>query len=441
MRRAVATATLAGLLSFQGQAAQAQLLDQLINPNVSGVRVEPGVTVLSRLRPDYDYGGIRVGSVLVRSDYSEAAGYDDNVTGTSQGRGSSFVQSHLNLGAATDLSRYGAAVRLNVNDNRYLDQPKQSATDWNASAGAFYELGRDTLSLDYSHANLVQTPRDLDTPLLDKTIAYRVDTVQAGYRITFNRLSLRPVLAVQLYDFDNGTIAGQPYLQRFRNRVVAAPAVTASYEFSPGRTAVLVVRGLDASYTNRPAGTSVRDFNDESVLAGLDFASGGPWRFRLLAGYEIRNFVSSRVKNIQAPIVEGSVIYTPTGLTTLTGTVARRIQDSADETTVGFTETSARFSVDHEYYRNVLLRAQGGVFLDEYNGGGSQSLVSGGAGATWLLNRTLRLSATYDFTTRLSSGGGVVSTTPTTRTITGTGANIGTGYSDNRYLLQLGISL
>ncbi len=433
MRRAVATAALAGLLMFQGQAARAQLLDQLINPNVSGVRVEPGVTVLSRLRPDYDYGGIRVGSVLVRSEYSEAAGYDDNVTGTSKGQGSSFVQSRLNLSAATDLSRYGAAVRLTVNDNRYLDQPKQSATDWTASAGGFYELGRDTVSLDYSHANLVQTPRDLDTPRLDKTIAYRVDTVQAGYRITFNRLSLRPVLALQLYDFDDGTIAGQPYPQRFRNRVVAAPAVTASYEFSPGRTAVLVVRGLDASYTNRPIGSTVRDFNDESVLAGLDFASGGPWRFRLLAGYEVRNFVSSRVKTIQAPIVEGTVIYTPTGLTTLTGAVGRRIQDSADETTVGYTETSARFSVDHEYYRNVLLRAQGGFFLDEYNGGGNQSLLSGGAGATWLVNRTVRLSATYDFTTRLSSGGGVVSLTPTLRS--------STGYSDNRYLLQLGISL
>ncbi|HEY0204675.1 MAG TPA: outer membrane beta-barrel protein [Acetobacteraceae bacterium] len=433
MRRAVATAALAGLLMFQGQAARAQLLDQLINPNVSGVRVEPGVTVLSRLRPDYDYGGIRVGSVLVRSEYSEAAGYDDNVTGTSKGQGSSFVQSRLNLSAATDLSRYGAAVRLTVNDNRYLDQPKQSATDWTASAGGFYELGRDTVSLDYSHANLVQTPRDLDTPRLDKTIAYRVDTVQAGYRITFNRLSLRPVLALQLYDFDDGTIAGQPYPQRFRNRVVAAPAVTASYEFSPGRTAVLVVRGLDASYTNRPIGSTVRDFNDESVLAGLDFASGGPWRFRLLAGYEVRNFVSSRVKTIQAPIVEGTVIYTPTGLTTLTGAVGRRIQDSADETTLGYTETSARFSVDHEYYRNVLLRAQGGFFLDEYNGGGNQSLLSGGAGATWLVNRTVRLSATYDFTTRLSSGGGVVSLTPTLRS--------STGYSDNRYLLQLGISL
>ena len=135
MRRAFAAATVAGLLMSQGQAARAQLFDQIINPNVSGVQVEPGVTVLSRQRPDYDYGGIRVGSVLIRSDYSEAAGYDDNVTGTSQGRGSSFVQSRVNLGAATDLSRYGATVGLTVNDNRYLDLPRQSATDWTASAG------------------------------------------------------------------------------------------------------------------------------------------------------------------------------------------------------------------------------------------------------------------------------------------------------------------
>ena len=434
MRRVGAAVVLAGLLACHGQAAQAQLLDQIITPNVSGVRVEPGVTVLSRLRPDFDYGGIRVGSVLVRSEVSEAAGYDDNVTGSSSGRGSSFLQTRVNLGAVTDLSRYGAAVRLTVDDNRYLDQPKQSATNWTASAGGFYEVGRDTVSLDYSHVNQNQTPRDLDTPRLDQAIAYRVDTVQAGYRITFNRLSLRPLLALAQYDFDDGTIGGQPYPQRFRNRTVVAPGVTASYEFSPGRTAVVVVRGLVASYTNRPAGSPVRDFNDVAVLAGLDFGGGGPWRYRVLAGYEIRNFVSSQIKNIQAPIVEGTVIYNPTGLTTLTGTVARRIQDSADETTVGFTETAVRFSVDHEYLRNVLLRTQGGVYFNEYNrGGGSQTLYSVGAGATWLLNRTMRLGATYDFTTRQSGVTGAASLTPTLRT--------SSGFSESRYLLQLGLSL
>lgn len=440
MRPVWTACMLGGWLACPGQGAQAQLLDQFINPGVSGVGIESGVTVTSRLRPDYDYGGVRVGSVLVRAEVSEATGYDDNVTATNPGRGSPFLQTRINLQAATDLSRYGVAARLTVDDIRYFDQPKQSATNWTASVGGTYEIGRDTASLDYSHINLNQTPRDLDTPSLDEAIPYRIDTVRAGYRINLNRLSVRPELAVSRYDFDDGTIAGVPYPQKFRNRTVIAPGITLGYELAPRRSLIVVARNLVANYSNRTAGAARRDFNDTAVLAGLDYDGGGPWRYRVLAGYEVRTFSSAAIKTIQAPIVEGTVIYTPTGLTTLTGTVARRIQDSSDETTVGFTETLVKLSLDHEYLRNVLLRAQAGVSFNEYNRNqGGQTLYTAGAGATWLLNRTMRLGASYNFTTRQTSA---TATSGTAQTFgTAQALRFGSGFSESRYLLQLSFGL
>lgn len=440
MRPVWTACVLGGWLACLGQGARAQLLDQLINPGISGVGIEPGVTVTSRVRPDYDYGGVRVGSVLVRAELSEAAGYNDNVTATNPGRGSSFLQTRGNLQAATDLSRYSVAARLTVDDIRYFDQPKQSATNWTASVGGTYDIGRDTVSLDYSHVNINQTPRDLDTPALDQAIAYRVDAVRAGYRISLNRLSLRPELVVSRYDFDDGTVAGLPFPQKFRNRTVVAPGITVGYELAPRRSLVFVARNLIANYSNRTAGAPQRDFNNTAVLAGLDYDGGGPWRYRVLAGYEVRTFSSAAIKTIQAPIVEGTVIYTPTGLTTLTGTVARRIQDSSDETTVGFTETGVRLSLDHEYLRNVLLRAQGGVFFNQSNRSQTgQTLYTAGASATWLLNRTMRLGASYDFTTRQSSD------TAATNRIAPTSAaealRFGSGFSESRYLLQLSFGL
>ena len=440
MRQAGTACAFGMWLACTGQAAQAQLLDQLVDPGISGVQVEPGVTVTSRQRPDYDYGGVRVGSALVRAEISQAAGYDDNLLATTPGRGSSFLQTRVNLQAATDVSRYGVAVRLTADDIRYFDQPKQSSTSWTAAAGGTYEIGHDTASLDYSHDNRVQTPRDLDTPRVDRAIEYRVDTIRAGYRVNLNRLSFRPELAVAQYDFDDGTVAGAPYPQRFRNRVVVTPSITVGYELAPRRTVVVVARNLVASYSNRTAGAPRRDFNDTAVLAGLDYDGGGPWRFRVLAGYEVRTFASAAIKTIQAPIVEGTVIYTPTGLTTLTGTVARRIQDSADETTVGYTETAVKLGLNHEYLRNVLLRAQAGVYFNEYNRNqGQQTLYSAGAGATWLLNRTMRLSASYDFTTRQSSSGTGISLAPVPSLVPASRSS--SGFSDNRYLLQLGLAL
>lgn len=421
-------------VGLAGPAFAQALIDQAIPLDIPGIAIEPGVTVTSRRRPDYEYSGVRLGSYVVIPELSESVGYDDNVLGTRRKQGSVLVQTRGDVQATSDLSRYAVSARLTVNDNRYLSQSRQSYTNWTAQVGGAYEIGRDTVALAYSHVNQTQTPRDLNAPLLDSAIAYRIDTVRAGYRTAFNRLALRPELLVSLYDFDNGTVAGQPYRQDYRNRVVIGPSVTASYELAPRRDLVLVVRNLTASYSTRPAGFINRDFNDTSVLGGLDYEADGLLRYRVLAGYEVRQFNSPTLKPIQAPIAEASVIYTPTGLTTLTGTVARRIQDSADETTVGFTESSVKLVMDHEYKRNVLLTANAQVTLDEYNrGGGNQVQYALGAGATWLLNRNMRLGAQYDFVTLQSSSTGPV--------VLSSGFPLSSGYSENRFLLQLRVGL
>ena len=106
-----------------------------------------------------------------------------------------------------------------------------------------------------------------------------------------------------------------PYLQTFRNRTVVAPAVVARYELAPRRNLVLMVRNVTADYTNPAAGSPNRNYNDTSVLVGIDYDGGGLWRYRLAVACEVRVFTSSALKSIQAPLVEARAIFTPTGLT------------------------------------------------------------------------------------------------------------------------------
>ncbi len=425
------------LLVGQVHGARAQLLDQLFGPGTRGLQIEPGVTVTSRERPDFDFRGIRTGAFVTRPQVSEAFGYDDNATGTKPAKGSTFVETQLNLRTASDLPRYGVAGAITVDDYRYLSQPKQSYTNWVAALGGTYNVGRDTATLDYSHSNLNQTPRDLDTPLLDQSISYRIDNLTGSYEIPINRLSLRPTLALTRYDFSNGTVAGQPYIQTFRNRNVITPAIVASYELAPRRSIVVLARNSTADYTNPTAGTPKRNYNDAELLAGLDYDGGGLWRYRALVGYEVRTFTNNAYKTIQAPVVEATAIFTPSGLTTLTGTVSRRIQDSSSESTVGYTETAARLTIDHELRRNVLLHGQGGVYLDSFNQNqGNQVLYSAGVGATWLVNRNIRLAATYAFTTRQSNSSATTATTGSNP-----GLPLGSSFLENIYLIQLTFGL
>ena len=412
---------------------RAQLLDQFISRDIYGAETAPGVTVTSRSRPELDPLGVRVGNVVVRPQLVESVGYESNVLGRARARGSAVVETAANLSAVSDWSRNSARAEITVDDFRYPSVPQQSYTNWTASLGGTYEIGRDVLTARFEHLSLNQTARDLDVPSLQGPVNFNVDTVSASYRVNLNRVSITPGVSVSNYDYANGTANGLPYRQGYRDRVVVTPSVATAYEFSPRRSVVVVMRNAVASYTQRQAGLPVRDYNDPALLGGVDYDITGLLRVRLLAGYEARIFASAGYKTIQSPVIEVSAIWNPTGLTTVTGTVSRRIQDTADDSTAAFTQTSVVGKVDHEFRRNILLSGSGGIYFGEYERGvGNQTLYTAGAGATYLVNRNARLSATYDFLSRSSAGGA---------TLGPNGQSFGSNYTDHRLMLQVKLSL
>ena len=434
--RCIAATAILVLAVAAASVAQAQSIDQYLPGSVGGIGIEPGVTVSSRSRPEYDVQPLHLGSFLVTPQLNETVGYDDNVTGTPRAAGSPLVETNATLQTRSDWTRDSLGLNLGVDDFEYPSQSNQSYTDWNAAIDGSYDIGSGKAIVSFTHLNQNQTSRDLDVPQLDHPIAYRVDDAHVGYDTTFNRLRLLPTLDVINYSYDSGTVDGAPYEQGYRDRVALSPAIEARYEVAPLRSLVLVLRDSEASYAHRLPGTDYRDYSDVSVLGGVSFDTGGLLRFLLLGGYEVRSFMSSQYKTISAPLVEGSAIYTPSGLTTVTASAARYIEDAATDLTVGYTESALKLRVDHEYLRNVLLYADGGLYLDDYaQNGGHQSFYTAGLGATWLLNRRLRLVLSYDYSTRRSD-------IATSATGALGGANIfGADFSENRVLLQLQFAL
>jgi hypothetical protein len=61
--------------------------------------------------------------------------------------------------------------------------------------------------------------------------------------------------------------------------------------------------------------------------------------------------------------------------------------------------------VDHELRRNIFLQANGLIQHAQYLPSGTQTQFSGGAGISWLLNRVIRLSLDYGFTTSSTVSG------------------------------------
>ena len=363
---------------------------------------------------------------------NESFGYESNVLGLTQARGSTLLQTNASLDAVSEQSRGSLNAGLSVTDSRYFDLANQSFTNWNARLGGTYNLGRDSASILVLHQNLTQTQRDLDVPQLDAPLPFTIDTARLSYQALFSRLTLTPSLEVARYRFNSGFSGSTIYDQSYRNRVIVTPGILAAYEFATRRSAVLVVRNTTAFFSTGTGTFPKRNFNDTSVLAGVDYDLDGLFRIRALVGYESRSFSSNTYQTIQSPVAEVSLYYIPTGLTTITGTVARRIQDSSDETTAAVTTLSASLKIDHELRRNILLTAGAGISQNEYNaGGGSQTQYTANVGATYLLNRYAAVGATYDLITR----------TGNTTALNLNGFSAASNFVDHRVLLQLKFSL
>lgn len=399
-----------GLLALSlSPGARAQYVESYFPTGTPGFDREQGVTVLSRLRPLYEEPGVRLGAYTINARLDESVGYDSNITGVSGGPSSGFVRTSPSISANSNWSRNRFGIAASMDNYSYFSASKQNYTNYSASIGGGYTIGRHDLNVGYSHLRQHQLGTDIGTVATTTPLAYDVDAVRADYTIEAGRFSFVPNLDVRLFQFGNASVVGQPTNQNFRDRTVVIGGVTTRYQLSDQRGILVVLQGINSHYI-RPQDQQVSN-NSKSVLllAGIDYQATGLWRYRILGGVEVRDFAASQYGTRAAPVAEANVIYTPTGLTTLTGFVRRQIEDPQSEGTAGYTFTTTGLVVDHELRRNILLQGRGSFQAAEYfQGTGTTTSYSLGGGANWLVNRRVRLSADYDFTQQSGPGNATV---------------------------------
>ncbi|MDR3539234.1 MAG: outer membrane beta-barrel protein [Acetobacteraceae bacterium] len=380
------------------------MLDQLFPEGVPGYDTAPGVTVRSRLRPEDTPLGTRIGGFVVRPQLETGFGYDDNVLGGSAPQGSWLVRTRPSLAFGSDWSRHAVGGFVSLDDTRYLDTPSQSRTDDTVSLGGALDIGRDRLTLAAAHLDQHEGRNQIDALPSDRPVFFTLDDARVTYTATFTRWTLTPTVEVSRWQYQGTTIFGQPASQAYRDRTVVQGGMTLGYQLAPLRSLLLVTRAIGQGYPHTPTGQASLNSVGYQMLVGLDYDNDAVWRYRLLVGGEMRQFAAFPTRN--AFIAEADVAWMPTGMTTLHATLARSIEDAAQEGVAGFTYTSARLTIDHEYLRDLLLTASVGVQQAAYLQGGQQDGYSFGVGATWLVNRSVRLSATYDLTS-FGAGTGV----------------------------------
>ena len=303
--------------------------------------------------------------------------------------------------ATSNWGRHRLQVSAGVIDKRYPAQNEQSISSWNAGIDGMIELGRHQLVLDYNHLASAQTPRDLGTPQLSTPAPYTLDAFQAGVTLNGGRVSLTPSLEFGMWRYADTVPLGTTEPLNYQNRNVITGNLLARFQASSNRSLIMVLRGISTDYVAPIAGQPSRDSNGVELLVGMEYASGAIWRYRVLAGYQNRNYVSRAIRDASGPTVEAAAIWQPTGLTSVTGQLLHTIADSSLQAASSYTLTIGRLTVDHELRRNVLVQGRAEIGSAAYPQNlGSATIYGAGASVSWLMNRRLRLVLSSDFTRR-----------------------------------------
>jgi hypothetical protein len=388
---------LTALISLAGRAV-AELMTALFPDGVPGYDAGDGVTVETRLHPEQMPLGVREGPYEFLPQLDESFGYTSNALPGPYRRGSWEVVTApaLAMGSSWSRDNFGALVALQ--DTRYLSLPSQNRTDATLSAGGRLDVGKDKLTLAAAHLAQHEDRAALDSIASDRPIAFQIDDLRASYQTSSGPWSIEPSVQATNWTYDSTTIFGTPASQAYRDRVVVQGGVTVHYELSPLRSLVFVARAIDQRYSHTPSGQASPDSTSYQMLVGLDYDDDSVWRLRLLIGGEVRQFSSPLYRPQNTLIAEAGVGWSPSGMTSVSATISRETGDAEQEGVSGLIYTSARLTIDHEYLRNLLFHASFGLQNADFFQGGHQSGTTADLGMTWVMNRSARLSFSYDQT-------------------------------------------
>ncbi|WP_375409278.1 outer membrane beta-barrel protein [uncultured Methylobacterium sp.] len=346
--------------------------------------------------------GLRVGTFTVLPSLQQSIGYDTNpeqVVNRSA-RGSAALRTDAELNFRSDWSAHELAGELRGGYSGYPDNQSANRPNGAGNVRLRLDANRDT-RIDVEGRFLIDTQR-AGSPDLNATVAGRPIIASYGTTIglteTFNRLqvSLRGLIDRSEFEdarLSNGTVLSQAdrNLNQFGLRLRAA------YEISPVISPFVDLLGNTRVYDQRFDSNGIRRDSDGVTLsAGAAFALTRFVAGEISAGFEHRTYEDPSLRDLTAPVINASLIWTASPLTTVRLTAATGIVETSLVGSSGVRTQVATLEVQHDLLRNLSLTVGGSYLTSDYDRIAiSEQGFSATARLDYRFNRWLTMRGSY----------------------------------------------
>ncbi len=340
--------------------------------------------------------GIRAGGFILYPSQTTTIEHDTNASGDGPAT-TLTVTPELRL--QSDWALHEATLTLRGSYETYLDGSQPDSPSATAEATGRIDLKPDwNIALDGKYDYSQQSISDPNFPAgVDNRPGVHDFSGSAALNGRFGRkmFTVEGTAARSLYE--NGISGSSVVDQSYRDNNVFGGRLRLGYETPLGLTPFVEGevdrRRYDQPYDNNGLR---RSSLATTGRAGIVFDRGPVLTGEMAVGYGAQTFDDPTLAALHALTLDGSLVWSPTRLYTVTIDAATAFNPSTDASSSGSVTHDASVDIAYAWKHNATVDWTASVNHEVFQGTGRvDTIIDAGVAATWKLNRRLYLSGGY----------------------------------------------
>ena len=198
-------------------------------------------------------------------------------------------------------------------------------------------------------------------------------------------------------EYENGQGTSGTIDQGFRDNSVFGARLRVGYETPLGVTPFVEGEGARRIYDRVLDDNGIRRSSYTAIArAGIELDRGPVLTGEMAVGYGVNRLDDSGFDTIGALTLDGSLVWSPVRLVTITTNASTTFDPTTDAASAGSVTHNASVDFAYQWKQNLTLNWTGGLTRQAYQGTGQiDTTITAGFGATWKLSRWAWLTGGY----------------------------------------------
>lgn len=360
-----------------------------------------GENVLTRFEATDPPPGYSLGGYRVTPSVQGSLTYDDNIFADDSGRQGDFITSGaVGTKLQSQFVRHALDFYGVVEGSHYLDNNSEDFWEGLVGTRGRLDIHRELQAFGDVSVRRETVPRDSPDDVNGTEpqvyLAYRGSTgLQAGTGPLIGRMEFG---AERVRNDDVPSALGEiDTSDRDRDEYFGEGQV--GYQYLGPQQVYLRARGFQRVYDRQfDNGGFERDSTGVRAEAGITLDLGGLVFADLSVGYQRQDFEDARFGTVQRPVGAASLLWNPTGLTSVAASFLYEFIESFNSPSPGYWRQTYAIGVAHELRRNLLATGKLLLLDRDYERLDRNDLVYGfDAGLRYRIDRGLFLEGEYRF--------------------------------------------